>query len=196
MEEPPRIIIHTLGNMMKGSEYINFKKSFNIVTKYAFALVGSTLYEIMAKYYHIELDKIEMLLATRDLTLFQGKYNASVMRTIENIPGILDTSSHPVHIVNKEGKLSLSSFIPFCQIGERYFGSKIDPFSFPVCDGFEKRIFEGQLCYYLNRSQLIKVEAGRKNSLKLFIDTNRERQSLLLTKKCHQAKQTKIIKRY
>ena len=89
-------------------------------------------------------------------------------------------SSHPVHIINAFGKLNPSAFIPFCQIGEHYFGLKIKPFSVPVCTGFEKIIFEGHLCYTLrmDKFETPKLNAGRKNGLKLIIDTNVDRESI------------------
>ena len=81
MEGPPWMIIHTLGNMMKEIEYVNMKKSFNVATKKAFALVGSQLYYLMRKYYHLKLEEIETLLAMTDLNCFQGKYNDSQGRS-------------------------------------------------------------------------------------------------------------------
>ena len=96
----------------------------------------------------------------------------------ENVPRILESSSHPVHIINTEGKLNPSAFIPFCQIGEYYFGLKIKPFSVPVCTGFEKIIFEGQLCYSLNIGKLKTPKVNGRNGIKLIIDSNKERESI------------------
>ena len=55
-----------------------------------------------------------------------------------------------------------------------------DSFSVPVCTGFAKKIFEGQLCYSLNMSKLEAKNKyiGRENSLKLYLDVNKERESV------------------
>ena len=104
---------------------------------------------------------------------------------IENITSTIDLSSHPVHIVNNEGKLNPSALIPFCKMGDEYFGLKIAPFSLPVCSGFEKKIVEGQLCYSLNIGKLksrganLPVNSARTNGLKLIIDLNQDRQPFL-----------------
>ena len=49
-----------------------------------------------------------------------------------------------------------------------------------MCKGFEKIIFQGQLCYSLNMGKLKtpKINSGRKNSLKIIIDSNKERASI------------------
>ena len=40
-------------------------------------------------------------------------------------------SNHPVHILNNEGGMSPSSFIPFCSFGEEFIGANIDKFKIP-----------------------------------------------------------------
>ena len=173
MKGHPWMIIHTLGNMMKEHEKVNFKKVFNVDTKEVFALVASDLYELMGKHYPLKLGKIKTLLAMRNIS------NVNEKESIK--PDILDVSNHPVHIVNDERKLSPSAFIPFCQIGKEYLGMQVDNFSVPVCTGFQKKIFEGQICYSFNLTQFqeSKVNKGRENALKLIVDVNSERDSLL-----------------
>ena len=46
-------------------------------------------------------------------------------------------SNHPVHILNENGKLARSSFIPFCAFGDKLIGSKIDSFDMKVCNIFK-----------------------------------------------------------
>ena len=59
---------------------------------------------------------------------------------------------------------------------------QVDNFSVPVCTGFQKKIFEGQICYSFNLTQFqeSKVNKGRENALKLIVDVNSERESLLI----------------
>ena len=56
---------------------------------------------------------------------------------------------HPVHIMTKENSLSPSAFIPFCDFGGNMssMGVKIDQFDVPVCNSFEAKILNDQLCY-------------------------------------------------
>ena len=57
--------------------------------------------------------------------------------------------NHPVHIVTKDNQLSPSAFIPFCDFGGEMLtvGAKIDQFHVPVCNSFEAKLFNDQLCY-------------------------------------------------
>ena len=57
--------------------------------------------------------------------------------------------NHPVHIITKENKLSPSAFIPFCDFGGNMsaVGKMIDNFTDPVCNSFETKILNDQLCY-------------------------------------------------
>ena len=182
MKGTPWMLIHTLGNLMKGGEYVNLEKNFNAETIQAFISVATVLYELLVKQFHLKLGEIETLLAVRDICVYYNTCKDIEMKAIENKTSILDASNHPVHIVNKNGKLNPSALVPFCQIGEKYFGFQISHFSKPVCSGFEKKIFDGQICYSFNMSkfQVPKVSTGRKNGLKLFIDINSERKSQLL----------------
>ena len=61
----------------------------------------------------------------------------------------LDTAKHPVHFVNKAGQKSPSAFIPFCEFGGNMsqMGINIDEFDVPVCNSFQARIVNGQICY-------------------------------------------------
>ena len=50
-------------------------------------------------------------------------------------------ASHPVHILDDEGKKTPSAFIPFCSFGGNMevLGKPTSNFSFPVCDVFYPR---------------------------------------------------------
>ena len=90
-------------------------------------------------------------------------------------------SNHPVHILNPEGDISPSAFIPFCFFGNKMnnLGEKIVNFTVPVCNVFAAKNWKDQLCYELNLN-LLKVEDDINHQLKdgilLVIDFNEERQ--------------------
>ena len=89
--------------------------------------------------------------------------------------------NHPVHIVTKYNKTSPSSFIPFCEFGGDMsgVGTQIDQFDDPVCNSFQAKINNGQLCYevdlnkFSNKSNIAKeLELG----FYFLMDYNEDRQ--------------------
>ena len=93
-------------------------------------------------------------------------------------------SNHPVHIIDQEGKLSPSAFIPFCQFGRDTLsmGVKIDQFDFPVCNSFQAQVLNDQLCYQVDLEQFKhrdNIENNLKSGLVLIIDYNKDRQVTL-----------------
>ena len=95
-------------------------------------------------------------------------------------------SNHPIHIINEDQNLSPSAFIPFCAYGRNtlLMGSKVKQFHNPVCNSFEARIFNNQLCYELDVSRKIDMQnitkEKEKESLKIgltfLMDYNEDRQ--------------------
>ena len=88
-------------------------------------------------------------------------------------------SNHPVHILDNGGKLSPSSFIPFCSFGEEFVGTKINEFDIPVCDIFKPKHYFDQLCYETDLQDLKdsrKLEKQLKYGLTVVLDFNEERQ--------------------
>ena len=92
-----------------------------------------------------------------------------------------EVSNHPVHIKKKNGEFSTSSFIPFCSFGNDLIGSKIKGLDIPVCDIFNTKIHNDQLCYETDLQELKdnntdillkQLEIG----LTLILDYNEERQ--------------------
>ena len=151
-------------------------------------MAGTSPYQLMVERYHFKLSNIESMLGMNNqMENIPKKSRDIVMENITKQSGMLDISNHPVHIVNNQGNMSPSSFIPFCQIGGQYFGLQIEPFSVPICSGFEKKIFQGQICYSFNitKFQVPKVNRGRRNGLKLIIDLNSERESFLALSLIH-----------
>ena len=90
-------------------------------------------------------------------------------------------TNHPVHIRNKEGEFSQSSFIPFCSFGEKFIGAKVDDFDIPVCNIFKPRNYLDQICYETDLQDLRDNndnEVGKQLELglTLALDYNEERQ--------------------
>ena len=58
-------------------------------------------------------------------------------------------NNHPVHIIDEEGNLSKSAFIPFCEFAGNLsiMGVKIDEFQYPICNSFKPRVMNDELCY-------------------------------------------------
>ena len=89
--------------------------------------------------------------------------------------------NNPVHIIDKSGHLSPSSFIPFCEFGGNpdLMGIKIEQFDFPVCNSFTEKILNGQLCYQVNIDQLKKHKSFTNTDLQigltLLLDYNSDR---------------------
>ena len=85
--------------------------------------------------------------------------------------------NHPVHIIDKSGKLSVSAFIPFCGIGKSFLGKRIPEFSIPVCNKFNERTINDQLCYEIDPNNIANEKTELvKDGLFFIIDENRDKQ--------------------
>ena len=114
---------------------------------------------------------------------FDLKYNLSEIKSKndEDKKNIIRYSNHPVHIVDTNGSLSPSSFIPFCSFGGNMsaMGVKIDQFDVPVCNSFKEKVLNGQLCYEVDPNRFIFEdikERQLKSGLEFVIDLNKDRQ--------------------
>ena len=90
-------------------------------------------------------------------------------------------NNHPIHIVTKEGKLSPSAFIPFCEFGRNMtsVGVKIDQFDVPVCNSFQAKVMNDQLCYEVDLNRLSNknnIEFDLNPGFIFFMDYNEDRQ--------------------
>ena len=89
--------------------------------------------------------------------------------------------NHPVHLIDGAGKLSLSSFIPYCEFGgdPHTMGQIIAGFDLPVCTSFREKIHNGQLCYGLDVNKLKVKGSFRPEDLRIglsfLLDYNSER---------------------
>ena len=88
-------------------------------------------------------------------------------------------TNHPVHIQEKDGQISPTALIPFCEFGGNMsvMGIKIDHFDVPVCNSFRPKIMMDQLCYTVDPNEYKhKIDLNGELSLSLFIHYNEDRQ--------------------
>ena len=88
-------------------------------------------------------------------------------------------TSHPAHIVDEDGQLSLTALIPFCSVSNNYstMGTKIDSLDVPVCTAFRPKYFNDQLCYSVDLNDIkAKDNFREKLFLNLLIDFNEDRE--------------------
>ena len=92
--------------------------------------------------------------------------------------------NHPVHIITKDNQLSPSAFIPFCDFGGDMLsvGVKINQFDVPVCNSFEAKLLNDQLCYEVDLHKF-KDSNNVKSQLDLgfnfILDYNEDRQVMV-----------------
>ena len=89
-------------------------------------------------------------------------------------------STHPVHVFNVLHNLNPTAFIPFCAFdGDMAaLGEERENFSLPLCSVFQPRVLAGQMCYFVDLSNVSRakgVRQGPAHGLTLFIDYNDER---------------------
>ena len=83
--------------------------------------------------------------------------------------------------MTKEGELSPSAFIPFCEFGGNMsaVGIKIKQFDVPVCNSFQAKILNDQLCYEVDLNSISR-NSNRDLELGLgfnfLLDYNEDRQ--------------------
>ena len=94
--------------------------------------------------------------------------------------------NHPVHIIKKDYDTSPSAFIPFCEFGGNMsaMGVKIDQFDVPVpvCNSFQAKIFNDQLCYEvdLNVIENVNTKKQLKSGFAFIMDYNEDRQIIFV----------------
>ena len=89
-----------------------------------------------------------------------------------------------MHIIDNEGSLSPSAFIPFCAFGNNIstMGIKIDKFNVPVCNSFKAKVLNDQLCYEVDVKEVIDQQVLKKEldiGLTLLIDHNEDREVII-----------------
>ena len=88
--------------------------------------------------------------------------------------------SHPVHIEEDHDKRMKSAFIPFCSFGSDFeiLGENVTGFSKPVCNKFQQKSFQGQVCYQLDLQDVkdkVTFKKGVMNGLTFVMDYNKEK---------------------
>ena len=77
--------------------------------------------------------------------------------------------------------MSPSAFIPFCEFGGNMssVGTKIDQFGVPVCNSFQAKILNDQLCYEVDLKKLSNIRNIEKElglGFNFLMDYNEDRQ--------------------
>ena len=102
----------------------------------------------------------------------------------KNFSDIASTVNHPIHIFKENATFTPSAFIPFCEFGGKMsrIGVRNDHFDVPVCNSFQAKIFNDQLCYEVDLN-LLSHKYNIKRELKLgfnfLMDYNEDRQVTL-----------------
>ena len=83
--------------------------------------------------------------------------------------------------MTKDNKTSPSAFIPFCEFGGDMsgVGVKLDQFDDPVCNSFQAKILNDQLCYEVdlnNFSDQNNIDAELSLGFNFLMDYNEDRQ--------------------
>ena len=86
-----------------------------------------------------------------------------------------------MHMIDRNGSLSPSAFIPFCSFGGDFheMGIKHSNFKLPICNSFQATVKDEQICYeidldqYKKESDLVKQ---LQKGLVLYLDYNEDKQ--------------------
>ena len=112
-------------------------------------------------------------------------YRDTLIENGTHFSDLLDSDSlivsHPVHILTTDNKMSPSAFIPFCDFGGNIsaMGVKINHFNVPVCNAFEAKIMNDQLCYEVDLKKFSDkndIENELEIGLNFLMDYNEDRQ--------------------
>ena len=88
-------------------------------------------------------------------------------------------STHPVHLVDKDGNLNPTALVPFCSVSDNYsaMGVKIDQIDVPICNIFRPKISKDQLCYTVDLNEIKqKIDIKDTITFSFFIDYNEDRE--------------------
>ena len=131
----------------------------------------------MTQQLELKYEKIDMM-ATKGLLENEDEYEWSFLH---------EASNHPAHIMDEKGNISPSSFIPYCYFGKQsdLLGLNIEGFKYPVCNIFEAKVLNDQLCYVVDINDKVAkgtTDKDLKAGLTLLVDYNEDRQLSLFNK--------------
>ena len=131
---------------------------------WAKVVLNKILKQFTFKYDHIDS-------MAKSLLPDNGEYDWTLLHELSN---------HPVHIMKDKGKISPSSFIPYCYFGVEsdQFSLEIDGFDYPVCNIFQVKVLNDQLCYEVDINDKIEKDISEKDlkaGLTLLVDYNEDR---------------------
>ena len=198
--DPQNIPEHTFKETLNLFTYLNFcpEEIFHSPwTKLTRAIISDSSLDIMVLFLNRVLVKNEKswpkLILKKILNNFEFKYEtidlvAKGLFTEEdeyewNL--LHEVSNHPVHIMKDKGKISPSSFIPYCYFGIEAdtIGLEVKGLEFPVCNIFQAKVLNDQLCYEVDINDMIKKGTSEKDlnaGLTLLVDYNEDRTIALL----------------
>ena len=104
--------------------------------------------------------------------------DCKVSTTLIDQPNLSTVTNHPVHVLDEKTNISPSSLIPFCWFGDDLeLKRKSERFKVSVCNNFQPKIRNNQVCYEMDPNQLLKTGQSANNIvLYLLIDENKDRQ--------------------
>ena len=184
-QHSPAEIIVTLNRVLKGEKTQKNMDRKTIATK-----IFSRLDHFLSlKYFEIRnmtkgtvssfLEKIEGINSMYGIKIQFSKLYKLLEKVVENL---VNVSNHPVHIKKGNGELSPSAFIPFCEFGGDMssMGENIDQFDVPVCNSFQAKVLNDQLCYEVDLnsfSNKSNIENELKSGFAFIMDYNEDRQT-------------------
>ena len=79
---------------------------------------------------------------------------------------------HPPHLIDSNEDLTPAAFIPICAYQGKFLGSTRSSVNFTICDLFQSRLVDKQMCYSLNpqKTKDWKTKPNLENGLLLVVD--------------------------
>ena len=113
------------------------------------------------------------------MTLTQFENNLGTSSILDSY-GVQKIVNHPVHVIENSGELSPSALIPFCEFGgHETMGIKIGQFDVAVCNSFQAKILNDQLCYEVDLNRFVEkdnIDRYLKVGFNFLMDYNEDRQ--------------------
>ena len=145
----------------------------------AYKVIASLLLKRLTTALSLKYAEIHNINNRNVTTIRKGKID--FLKVFSRYTGIL--TNHPVHFVTegKNMKVNPSAFIPFCDFGGNMssVGVKINNFNIPVCNCFQTKVLDDQICYEVNLniySNKVNFAKELKTGFLFIMDYNEDRQ--------------------